>query len=135
MVGIADTTARQAPLAFTVSVNPVGGRGVAVSNTTAPSGTNPATPGTEYTASSANAKVATFTGQMSGSITIPAIAESVDDMAGVTLNATTRQQPGNNPVNANIGAATATGTITDELGPGVTLSRTFLAVDGGTTIT
>ena len=73
-------------------------------------------------------------------------------MAGVTLNATinnpattrqqpgnnpatTRQQPGNNPVNANIGAATATGTITDELGPGVTLSRTFLAVDEGTTIT
>ena len=86
----------RAPLAFTVSVNPVGGRGVAVSNTTAPSGTNPATPGTEYTASSANAKVAIFTGQMSGSITIPAIAESVDDMAGVTLNATI-----NNPVNAN----------------------------------
>ena len=73
---------------------------MAVSNTTAPSGTNPATPGTEYTACSANAKVAIFTGQMSGSITIPAIAESVDDMAGVTLNATinnpatTRQQPG-----------------------------------------
>ena len=103
---------------------------MAVSNTTAPSGTNPATPGTEYTASSANATVAIFAGQMSGSITIPAIAESVDDMAGVTLNAT-RQQPGQR----QLGAATATGTITDELGPGVTLSRTFLAVDEGTTIT
>ena len=133
MVGIADTTARQAPLAFTVSVNPVGGRGVAVSNTTAPSGTNPATPGTEYTACSANAKVAIFTGQMSGSITIPAIAESVDDMAGVTLNATI-----NNPATTRSTPTRSShceGTITDEPGPGVTLSRTFLAVDEGTTIT
>ena len=49
-------------------------------------------------------------------------------MAGVTLNATI-----NNPVNANIGAATGTGTFTDEPGPGVFLSRTFLPVDEGTT--
>ena len=94
MVGIAPP--------FTVSVNPVGGRGVAVSNTTAPSGTKPAKPGAEYTASSANAKVAIFTGQMSGSITIRAIAESVDAMAGVTLNATINNPVNANPVNANI---------------------------------
>ena len=122
----------RAPLAFTVSVNPVGGRGVAVSNTTAPSGTKPAKLGTEYTASSANAMVAIFAGQMSGSITIPAIAESVDAMAGVTLNATI------NNTQPSATRSTPTweqGAITDELGPGVILSRTSLAVDEDTTIT
>ena len=68
MVDIADATAREGAVAFTVSVNPVGGKDVAVSNTTAPSVTNPATAGTDYTDSSANATVTIPAGQTSGSI-------------------------------------------------------------------
>ena len=120
----------EADLTFTVSLSPAAGHAVTVAWATSKETADTATPGTDYTAGSGTLSFAA--GATSKTVTVKVTGDQVDE-ANETLTLTLSNATGG----ADIGDATATGTITDDDTRGIVLSKSAVTVTeaSGTTNT
>ena len=120
----------EADLTFTVSLSPAAGHAVTVAWATSKETGDTATPGTDYTAGSGTLSFAA--GTTSKTVTVKVTGDQVDE-ANETLTLTLSNATGG----ADIGDATATGTITDDDTRGIVLSKNAVTVTeaSGTTNT
>ena len=103
----------EADLQFTVTLSPAAGHAVTVAWATSKETADTATPGTDYTAGSGTLSFAA--GATSKTVTVKVTGDQVDE-ANETLTLTLSGASG-----ADIGGATATGTITDDDTRGIVL--------------
>ena len=111
----------EADLTFTVSLSPAAGHAVTVAWATSKETGDTATPGTDYTAGSGTLSFAA--GATSKTVTVKVTGDQVDE-ANETLTLTLSNATGG----ADIGDATATGTITDDDTRGIVLSKSAVTV-------
>ena len=110
----------EADLTFTVSLSPAAGHAVTVAWATSKETGDTAVPGTDYTAGSGTLSFAA--GATSKTVTVKVTGDQVDE-ANETLTLTLSNASG-----ADIGDATATGTITDDDTRGIVLSKSSVTV-------
>ena len=117
---VAEGDSGEADLTFTVSLSPAAGHAVTVAWATSKETGDTATPGTDYTAGSGTLSFAA--GATSKTVTVKVTGDQVDE-ANETLTLTL-----SNATGADIGDATATGTITDDDTRGIVLSKSSVTV-------
>ena len=117
---VAEGDSGEADLTFTVSLSPAAGHAVTVDWATSKETGDTATPGTDYTAGSGTLSFAA--GATSKTVTVKVTGDQVDE-ANETLTLTLSGATG-----ADIGDATATGTITDDDTRGIVLSKSSVTV-------
>ena len=118
---VAEGDSGEADLTFTVSLSPAAGHAVTVAWATSKETGDTATPGTDYTADSGTLSFAA--GDTSKTVTVKVTGDQVDE-ANETLTLTLSNATGG----ADIGDATATGTITDDDTRGIVLSKSSVTV-------